>query len=119
MSGVDNKKKAFDECGTTEDCKESYLQCVSIDDEKNVKKCEDGECDGICYPLSVAPLASAVETKLIDMQKNNKKNDGDKLSEWNNIITIASASVLGIGIIGLMVYMVRYIKKYKNNQRTN
>ena len=106
---------AFQQCSNTlVDCKESYLQCVSIDDEKNVKKCEGGGCSGICYPLSVAPLASAVETKLIGMQKNIQKNDGDEISGWRDILTIASASVGGIVIIFGMVKMVQYIRKYRN-----
>ena len=121
MSGVDKKIIAFSECKNKDDCGgKVYLQCVKINDKtRTVSKHESGEPGGICYPLSVAPLASAVETKLLDMQQNIKKNDGDKLSEWNNIITIASASVLGIGIIGLMIYMVRYIQKYKNKPETN
>ena len=53
--------------------------------------------------MSVAPLASAVETKLIGMQKNIQKNDGDEISGWRDILTIASASVGGIVIIFGMV----------------
>ena len=117
MSGVDNKKKAFDECGTTEDCKESYLQCVSIDG-RNVKKCEGGGCSGICYPLSVAPLASAVETKLIDMQKNIKKNDGDEFGGWRDILGIVGGSIGAIVIIYGMVKMTQYIKMVKQARNT-
>ena len=112
MSGVDNKKKAFDECGTTEDCKESYLQCVSIKG-RNVKKCEDGNCDGICYPLSVAPLASAVNTELKIIERTTMKNDGDKISGWRDILGIVGASVGAIVIIFGMVKMKQYIDKNK------
>jgi hypothetical protein len=117
MSGVDKKKKAFDTCQKTADCIESYLQCVSIDEKNEVSKMKadggTGDGMGVCYPLSVAPLASAVEIKLIGTQKNIKKNDGDEFGGWRDILGIVGASVGAIVIIYGMVKMKQYIDKNK------
>lgn len=109
--------KAFKTCENTAECIESYLQCVSIDKKNKVSKMKadggTGGGKGICYPLSVAPLASAVETKLIGMQKNIKKNDGDEFGGWRDILGIVGASVGAIVIIFGMVKMKQYIDKNK------
>ena len=117
MSGVDKKKKAFDTCKNTAECIESYLQCVSIDENNNVSKMKaDGGTGGgmgICYPLSVAPLASAVNTELKIIERTTMKNDGDKISGWRDILGIVGASVGAIVIIFGMVKMKQYIDKNK------
>ncbi len=117
MSGVDNKKKAFDECSNTSDCNESYLQCVSIDENNNVSKMKadggTGDGMGVCYPLSVAPLASAVNTELKIIERTTMKNDGDKISGWRDMIIMGSACAGVIFIIYGMVKMKQYIDKNK------
>lgn len=118
MSGVDKKKKAFDTCKNTAECIESYLQCVSIDENNNVSKMKaDGGTGGgmgICYPLSVAPLASAVNTELKIIERTTMKNDGDKISGWRDMITIGSACA---GVIFIVYGMVK-IKQYIDKNRT-